>query len=790
MPNKFFLPSILVQNFVRTCINLSIVLSIAAPTYAADLPTGGTITAGTGTIAQSGSTMTITQDSAKLAADWQNFSIGQGHTVNFVQPSSDAIALNRVIGSDISSIQGALNANGRVFLINPNGILFSSSAQVNVGGLVASTLNLSNADFMSGNYRFEGAGSSAIINEGNIIASGGTVALIAATIINTGSISAHGGNVLAGAGNKITLDLGGPVKLEVNEGALNTLIEQKGAIRADGGKIYLTTKAAGDLATSVINHTGITEAKTLTTGEKGEIILLGDLKQGVTHVAGTLDASAPNGGDGGFIETSAAHLDLKDNLRITAQSVFGKGGQWLIDPTDYTIDATAAANITGTLNTGTDVTVTTAASNAAQGATGAGNGDITVSSEIAKSAGGDATLSLIAANVIVLNAEIKSTSGKLNLFFDADNDSGTRNGGGVIIANYGVNTNGGSLDFGTGATTSISGVNTKVGGDVYVGGSSQVVFRTGGGNINLQGQLIIANAAGVKFVTTNGNAHFYDIINSGNQYERVYNAGGYTWDAAFAEAQNGTAGGSAVGDQYLATVTSRLENAVVVYTGGFLAGAGLADGSWLGGKRVTGVGTDTYWRWVAGPEAAQDTHGLIFNDGSATPLAYNGSYINWQAGEPNNCCAGEDRLQIGDAQGQWNDLPNNGGLNQKIYIRETNFNSANLEIDAGTGTVTFDEDIGTLKAINYRTYDATSPNPVVTQKNGSITDAQTAAQASIGFVNPPPTVGSMEIVQVKSDSEIDAHTTTNQPSGLTDPTKVFVIDGGVKLPKQQFSLVF
>ena len=106
-----------------------------------------------------------------MAIDWQSFSIGKGNTVNFVQPSASAVALNRVLGSDVSVIQGALNANGQVFLINPNGVLFSPSAQVNVGSLVASTLSISNADFMAGNYRFEGSSSNAIRMAKKLIAS-------------------------------------------------------------------------------------------------------------------------------------------------------------------------------------------------------------------------------------------------------------------------------------------------------------------------------------------------------------------------------------------------------------------------------------------------------------------------------------------------------------------------------------------------------------------------------------------------------------------------------------------
>jgi filamentous hemagglutinin family protein len=174
----------------------------AAPT----LPAGAQTVSGAATVSQSGTTLTVTQTSAKAATNWQSFNIGAGHTVNFVQPSASAVSLNRVIGSDVSVIQGALNANGHVFLLNPNGVLFTQSAQVNVGGIVASTLRMNTEDFMAGRYTFEGAGSGTIVNQGNITAAkGGFVGLIAAKVTNTGSIVAPEGSVVAGAGNRVTL---------------------------------------------------------------------------------------------------------------------------------------------------------------------------------------------------------------------------------------------------------------------------------------------------------------------------------------------------------------------------------------------------------------------------------------------------------------------------------------------------------------------------------------------------------------------------------------------------------
>ena len=323
---------------------------------AADLPTQGKIVAGSGSISSQGQAMTINQSSSKMVTDWGSFSIGAGNSVNFVQPDSSAISLNRVTGSDISSIQGALSANGKVFLINPNGIVFTKTSQVNVGGLVASTLNMATSDFMSGKFSFSGKSAAAITNEGNIVAvdngKGALVAMIAAKVVNQGTISAERGKVMLASGGKVLLDLGGSVELQVEQGAIDALIENGGAIVADGGSILLTAEAVGDLSGSVINNQGLIEAQTLVTGEKGEIILKGGMDNNSIRVGGKLDASAPLGGDGGFIETSAAHVQFDDRLVVTTLAPFGKAGTWLIDPDFIHIVTGSGGSVSGLPATG------------------------------------------------------------------------------------------------------------------------------------------------------------------------------------------------------------------------------------------------------------------------------------------------------------------------------------------------------------------------------------------------------------------------------------------------------
>ncbi len=288
----------------RACVAIGVMTLLALDqTLAGALPSGGNVVAGSGSISTAGNTMTITQSTPKMAVNWNSFSVGQGNSVNFVQPSSSSVALNQVLGSDVSVIQGAINANGQIFLLNPNGVLFTPTSQVNVGGIVASTLSMSSSNFMNGNYHLSGANSNAVVNQGNITAvgsgnGGGSIALIAAKVTNDGNLTANSGSVQLVAASDVTLDLGGPVKLTVNQGALNAEIDNGGAIQADGGTVYLTAQALNALTTAVINQTGVIRAQTLATGEKGEIRLLADMGTGITNVGGKLDASAPYGGMG------------------------------------------------------------------------------------------------------------------------------------------------------------------------------------------------------------------------------------------------------------------------------------------------------------------------------------------------------------------------------------------------------------------------------------------------------------------------------------------------------------
>lgn len=395
--------------FTLQLLAAAILFASAGGAYA--LPVGGAVSAGSATIGSGGGTTTITQTSQNAAINWQSFNIGTGESVNFVQPNGSATALNRVLGADPSSILGSLNANGKVFLVNPNGIVFGPGASVNVGGLVGSTRNISDSDFMAGRYNFEGNGPGSVVNHGTLNANGGSVALLGATVSNQGVIQAQLGSVALAAGDAFTLDVAGDglLNVAVNKGAVDALVQNGGLIQADGGRVLMTAQSANSLLPSSVNNTGVVRAQTLE-NHNGTIMLMGGMQSGTVNVAGTLDASAPNGGDGGFIETSAAHVNVASGTQVTTLAPAGKTGTWLIDPQDYFI-ATAGGDITGTdlqtsLST-TNVKIISASGKAA------GNGDIWVQDAVTWTAA--TTLTLSAERDINVEQPITTTKGNLKL---------------------------------------------------------------------------------------------------------------------------------------------------------------------------------------------------------------------------------------------------------------------------------------------------------------------------------------------------------------------------------------
>lgn len=577
--------------------------------FAQTLPQGGQVVAGGATIAQpTANQMLINQSTQRVAINWQSFNIGAGYGVQFVQPSSSAIALNRVVGlSGPSQILGSLTANGQVYIVNPQGVVFGKGAMVNVGALLATTRNIDTAQFMAGgDITLAGGstGSGVVKNAGSIAtAPGGYVVLAGDKVTNKGTIDTPGGRTVLAAGDQATVALsnGLLVNVTMNASVANATVRNSGVIKAEGGKVVLSANGAGTVIGGAINLTGTVDVSAAlagditidagpggtvnatgatlkavsTAGKGGNVTLAGDrvglfagtkvnasgTTGGGTVLAGggvqgkdagvrnasvtvldptsSIDASAtdkgdggrvvlwsqdytgfygtitaqggPNGGNGGWVETSS-HDNLQAWGTVDAHAPIGEGGSWLLDPSNVTIAASAnvaetfttsngtwsASQPNGTINVaalnaqldaGTNVTITTASANSAAG-------NININASIAKTGGGNASLTLIANGSIVDNGmNISSTSNRLNLTMTANNGVTLANGSAFFL-------NGGTLNI-TGGNASNAQVGVNIGQTTINAAAATIIGTTNGAAfaVNVFGAL---DASGTPLLTING----------------------------------------------------------------------------------------------------------------------------------------------------------------------------------------------------------------------------------------------------------------------------------------------
>ncbi|MGA1940079.1 MBG domain-containing protein [Arcobacter sp. YIC-310] len=387
-------------------ISLVVSAMISSTTLSFAAPSGGVVTSGNASISQSGNITNIVQDSQKASINWKDFSINKDEIVNFKQPNVNSITLNRVIGNEKSVINGALNANGQVWILNSNGVLFGKNAKINTSGLLATTKELSDQDFQAGNFTFKGDSNQSVINLGEIdISDSGYATLLANSVSNEGVIKAIKGSVRLVGAKEVTINFNGNslVDLTVNKGVLDSLVENKGAVYADGGEIYFTTNAVNELLKGVVNNEGIAEANSLD-GITGYIEMFAH--GGEAKISGEITAKD------GFVETSAKKVDIDSDTKV-------KADKWLIDPTNITINDSTAYETS--LNSGTDVEIQTDSN-------GNDEGNIYVEDEITWDS--ESKLTLNAHNDIFINKSITATNenGKLALHYgqggqNADNTS-------------------------------------------------------------------------------------------------------------------------------------------------------------------------------------------------------------------------------------------------------------------------------------------------------------------------------------------------------------------------------
>lgn len=263
----------------RSLFLVSILFTSLVPFALPALPQVREVAAGSvDAVCTDSQTMQVTV-SDKAIINYDSFSIGAQESVRFVQPKASSCVLNRVVGNDPSAIYGKLSSNGKIFLVNPNGVYFGPSAQINAGSLIASTLDISDTDFLQERYHFtlrSGTEGAQIINEGSLhVSAEGSLLLLAPYIRNEGILSAQAGKVALLSGEKVTVDFTGDGLMSFSvEGALEkALIEHLGTIRAEGGEVHLRMRTAERVLEQVINSEGVVEGIRLIQEENGVIRL-------------------------------------------------------------------------------------------------------------------------------------------------------------------------------------------------------------------------------------------------------------------------------------------------------------------------------------------------------------------------------------------------------------------------------------------------------------------------------------------------------------------------------------
>ena len=422
---------------------VALALCFGAEHAVAVLPSGqNVLVPGSATItAPSSNGLLVNVTSNKAVINWNAFSISNGNSVQFVQPNSSAVVLNRVTGSSASDISGNLLANGQVFLVNPNGIFFGATAHVDVGGLVASTLDISDTNFMNGVYAFSKVGGSPtgqVVNNGSISASGAYAALLGEQVSNgaTGVISSAGGKIALLGGEGVTLSIGGNQLLSftIPQTALNNAAfvqnSAGGQLLADGGSINMAARVANVLSGAVVNQAGVVRAQGVAQ-KNGQVYLSAD--GGDLEVSGSINVGGLAGG------TATA------SLIATGGSVNLRNGSSM----NVSGDSSAAINLQSSnqVNLTGDVL--------AQSASGAANVSIAAnaialgSANVAATGFMSAYISVSAGNGSVT----QNADGQLRAVTSATEQQAANAGGGafagIVVGGVGSHTLGGTLEAGT-----------------------------------------------------------------------------------------------------------------------------------------------------------------------------------------------------------------------------------------------------------------------------------------------------------------------------------------------------
>lgn len=483
------------KSVFRNTVTLMVIASFLFWNFAVAAPQGGSIAQGSASISQSGTTTTINQTSQNTVINWHGFDTASNESVRFNQPSSSAVALNRITSGLPTTFAGQLTANGQVWILNPAGVLFTNTSKIDVSGLVATTLNIQDSDFMAGKYNLfqsPGALQGSVINNGSItIENDGLVALVAPTVANHGTITATMGRVLLASGTVATIDPYGDnlINFAPNNYAVEGSVTNTGTISANGGKVVMSANSVNKIIKNVVNNGGFIEATNAVQSSNGVIILGGN--SGATNIGGTIKSNriVIKGNNtvisgnlttpaGGTIETSGDTVTISPDAVINA----GQGGLWYMDPLTINISDYSGL-VQSQLQAGTNVTLSTGTNLAVAGA-----GDINVDQAISWNTG--ASLLLAAYHNINVSQPISSNGGSVVMRADtANNKTGNVIFSGAAAVGGANVMNGGSVQI----FYNPPSYNSPTNYPAYFSGSSPV---TGFMMINTATDLVNAGAAG------------------------------------------------------------------------------------------------------------------------------------------------------------------------------------------------------------------------------------------------------------------------------------------------------
>ncbi|MBT4444964.1 MAG: filamentous hemagglutinin N-terminal domain-containing protein, partial [Waddliaceae bacterium] len=327
------------------------ICGMLSPTHVMSIPVEPSVENGLADISQVGNSMVVDQHTDKAIINWDEYSIADNELVQYMQPGADSIALNKITGANPSEIMGSLVANGQIFIINPNGILFGPDSHVNTAGLLATTLNISDADFLEGNYEFsqdQYKELASIINKGEIvIADNGYAVIVAPLVSDEGLIVANLGTVHVGAAEHFTVSFDGRnlINFEITTPPENSV----------PGTVLIPTENVSEIIRQVVNCEDIFEEEGMTSlvAASGTMIHNGTITstEGPVNVAFTAEGDVHINSaittNGGNFSSAGANFDNTNGIITT------EGGTLTIDHAGHGI-------ISAELNTGAgDISITT-----------------------------------------------------------------------------------------------------------------------------------------------------------------------------------------------------------------------------------------------------------------------------------------------------------------------------------------------------------------------------------------------------------------------------------------------